>query len=120
MRVVTWSAHCTITVHVLETFYDFDFNISRLEVFFMRFLKDDNPYKSLTKIIKIIMMLSGGQSEGERGFSIDENALDDNIQMKTIVAQRKVNDYIRKSNFQPHNMPLSRVSLQSAKQAHFM
>ena len=104
----------------METFYDFDFNTSRLDVFFMRFLKDNNYYKSLTKIIKIIMMLSDGQSEGERGFSIDENALDDNMQMETIVAQGKVNAYIRKNNFQPHNMPLSRLSLQSAKQAHFM
>ena len=41
------------------------------------------------------------------------------MQMETIVAQRKVNEYMRKNNFQLHNMPLSKVLLQNAKQAHF-
>ena len=39
--------------------------------------------------------------------------------METIVAQRKVNDYMRKNNFQPHNMPILKLLLQNAKQAHF-
>ena len=63
-----------------QTFCDFDFNASQLNVFFMRFLKDNNRYKNLAKIIKIVMTLS--------------------------LAQRKVNDYMRKNNIQPHNMPL--------------
>ena len=50
---------------------------------------------------------------------INGNVLVDNMQMKTIVAQRKVNDYMRKSNFQPHNMTMSKALLQNAKQAHF-
>ena len=45
------------------------------------------------------MTLSHGQSKVERGFSINENALVDNMQMETIVAQRMVNDYMRKYNF---------------------
>ena len=52
-------------------------------------------------------------------FSITENSLVDNMQMETIVAQRKVNDYMRKNNFQPHNMPILKLLLQNAKQAHF-
>ena len=52
-------------------------------------------------------------------FSITENFLVDNMQMETIVAQRKVNDYMRKNNFQPHNMPILKLLLQNAKQAHF-
>ena len=68
-------------------------------MFFLRFLKDNNRYKNLTKIIKIIMTLSHGQSKVERGFSINENALVDNMQRETIVAQRMVNGYMRKYNF---------------------
>ena len=64
-------------------------------------------------------MLSHGQSEVERGFSINENILVDNMQMETIVAQKNVNDCMRKNNFHPHNMSVSKVSLQNAKQAHF-
>ena len=40
------------------------------------------------------------------------------MQMETIVAQRKVNDYTRKNNFEPHNMPMSKALLKNAKQAH--
>ena len=101
-----------------QRFCDFDFNAS-LDVFFMHILKDNNRYKNLIKIIKIIAMLSHGQSEVELGFSINENALVDNMQMETVFAQRKVNEYMRKNNFQPHNMPVSKVLLQNAKQAHF-
>ena len=66
-----------------------------------------------------MMMLFRGQSEVERSFSINENALVNNMQMEIIVAQRKVNEYMRKNNFQPYNMPVSNVLLQNAKQAHF-
>ena len=65
------------------------------------------------------MTLSHGQSKVERGFSINENALVDNMQMETIIAQRKVNDYMRKNNFQPHNVPMSKALLRNTKQAHF-
>ena len=93
---------CFLTLIVKSkklTFCDFDFNTSRLDVFFMRFLKDNNRYKNLTEIIEIVMTLSHGQSKLERSFSINENALVDNMQMETIVAQRMVNDYMRKYNF---------------------
>ena len=110
----------TLTVKAKkQTFCDFDFNALRLDVFFMRFLKGNSRYKNLTKIIKIIMTLYHGQLEVERGFSINENALVDNMLMETIVAQRKVNDYMGKNNFQPQNMPMSKALLQSAKQTHF-
>ena len=82
-----------------RTFCDFDFNASQLDDFFMHFLKDYSHYKNLTKVIKIIKTLSHGQSEVERGFSINENALVDNMQMETIIAQRKVNGYMRKIIF---------------------
>ena len=65
------------------------------------------------------MTLFHGNSDVERGFSINENALVDNMQIETIIAQRKVNDYMRKNNFQPHNIPMSKALLQNAKQAHF-
>ena len=43
----------------------------------------------------------------------------DDRQMETIVAQRKVNGYMRKNNFQPHNMPMPKALLQNVKQDHF-
>ena len=58
----------------------------------MLFLKDNNCYKNLTKIIKIMMTLSHGQSKVEHRSNINENALVDNMQMETIVAQRRFND----------------------------
>ena len=54
----------------------------------------------------------------EHGFSIYKNALAENMQMEITVAQRKINEYMRKINFQPH-MLMSKVLLQNAKQPHF-
>ena len=64
-------------------------------------------------------MLFHGQSKVERNFSVNENSLVYNMQMDTIVAQRKFNDNMRKNNFQPHDVPMSKALLQNAKQAHF-
>ena len=43
------------------------------------------------------------------------------VQMKTLwlITCRWKNNYMRKNNFQPHNMPMSKALLQNAKQAHF-
>ena len=65
------------------------------------------------------MTLSHGQSEVVRGFSRNESALVDNMQMEYIVAQRKVNEYMRKNYFQPHNIPMSKALLQNVKQVNF-
>ena len=64
-------------------------------------------------------MLFHGQPKVECGLSITEDALVDNMQMKTIVAQRKVNDYMRKNSLQAHNIRMSKALLQNTKQAHF-
>lgn len=39
-------------------FRNFDLNVSRLDVFFMRFLKDNNRYKNLLSVVKLIMTLA--------------------------------------------------------------
>ena len=44
-------------------------------------------------------MLFRGQSEVESSFNVNENALVNNMQMEIIVAQRKVNEYMRKIIF---------------------
>lgn len=88
-------------------FRNFDLNVSRLDVFFMRFLKDNNRYKNLLSVVKLIMTFAHGQSEVERGFSINEHLLADNMKMETLIAQRKVMDYMKKNNFQPHSLPIS-------------
>ena len=41
------------------------------------------------------------------------------MQIETIVAQGKVNDYMRKNNFQSRNMPMSKALLQNTRQTHF-
>ena len=64
------------------------------------------------------MTLSHGQSEVERGFSINENVLMDNMNMETIIAQRKVIDYMKKNDFRPDDIPMSKALLQNAKQAY--
>ena len=45
------------------------------------------------------MTLFHGQLEVKLGFSMNEISLVDNMQIETIITQRKFNDYMRKNNF---------------------
>ena len=40
------------------------------------------------------------------------------MNMETIIAQRKVFDYMKKNDFHPDGIPMSKALLQNAKQAY--
>ena len=76
-----------------DKFLNFNFRKDRLDVFFGNVLSKSN--ESLWKVIKIICILSHGQSFTERGFSINKELNDCNMQAKSLVSQRIVYDAIQ-------------------------
>ena len=63
-----------------EQFIKFDKKKDRVDVFLWGFLESSSKYDSLKKVvILIILILSYGQAQVKRGFSINEKILVDNL-----------------------------------------
>ena len=67
---------------------------SRLDYFFRTELGDRVEHNDLYEIIKMILVLSHGNAEVERGFSINKNLIRDNLSEESLIAQRLVHQAI--------------------------
>lgn len=65
-------------------------------------------YKGLFEVVKLMLVLSHGQSTVERGFSINKEMEVENLKEHTIIAERLVCDHVR-------NVELSKPLLLSVK-----
>ena len=75
--------------------------------FFAVHLSGEDQYKDLWLICKLVFILSHGQSNIERGFSVNKEVLDDNMTEKSIVSQRLVYDTLASSNVKVHEFEVS-------------
>ena len=76
-------------------FLKFDHKKDRLDEFIWPFLMRLSDNKELCTVCKVIFVLSHGQSFTERGFSINKEVLDVNMQEKSLISQRIVYDTIQ-------------------------
>ena len=83
-----------------EQFQKFSFKKDRLDIFFAQFLAENDSYNNLWTICKIIFILSHGQSFTERGFSINREVIDHNMQGESLTSQRLVYDSIHSGGSQ--------------------
>ena len=63
-------------------FCNFNSKKDQLDAFFSKYLTSDS-YKDLWHICKFIFVMSHGQSNAERGFSVNKEVLQDNLQAKS-------------------------------------
>ena len=74
-------------------FEDFNLVNDRLDEFYWNLLTNQPTYvDKMWPVLKIIMILSHGQADVERGFSINKQLLEDNMKEKSIVCNRIVTD----------------------------
>ena len=66
----------------------------RLDIFLMNLCEKCNSSSDLKRFMKIILVLFHGNAEVERSFSINKHFLVDNLEEKSLIAQRSVHDYI--------------------------
>ena len=71
-----------------EAFRGYDFNRSRLDEFFYGLLHANDKYKNIWVVIRKCLLLSHGQAEVERGFSVNKHTMEDNISNEGLVAKR--------------------------------
>ena len=75
-----------------EEFKSFDFRKDRLDSFLATYFASQNCYSEVWHLCKLIFVLSHGQSSIERGFSVNKELLEDNLQEKSLVSQRLIYD----------------------------
>ena len=68
---------------------------NRVDEFFIRLMQGEEKYSQLLTVIKLIMVLSLGQTSVERGFSIKKQLEVENLKEESLVAQRIVCDHVR-------------------------
>ena len=62
----------------------------RVDLFLGTFLHGQKDYASLWKVCLFVFVLSHGQSAVERGFSVTENMLVENLEYQSPIGQRMV------------------------------
>ena len=96
----------TLDVTTLPALDEFYFNIVKVPKF-----------KELSSLLKIILSLSHGQDDVERGFSLNSCVLQDNIADKSIVSKRLIKDYHLSSNKKPHPVDIRKELRSSCAKA---
>ena len=76
----------------------FQKEIDRLDLFFWRYIGSKDQFKSPRKLFQIVLNLSHGQAQVERGFTINKQLLNDNMGSETLVAQRIIHDHMLSHN----------------------
>ena len=78
-----------------EAFLKFDYKKDCLDEFIWPFLMRLSDSKELYTVCKVLFASSYGHNFTERGFSINKEVLDDNMQEKSLISQRIVYDTIQ-------------------------
>ena len=84
-------------VNEKDQFLSFDMRKQRVDVFLPDYLSINPQYKELWSICKLIFILQHGQSFTERGFSVNKEILDVNIQEDDLIGQRLVYNHLLQS-----------------------
>ena len=89
-----------------------------LDKFWGKFLHKNQQYKSMWKVFIFLFTLSHGQSQVERGFSINKEIVIENLHSSSLSAQRIVYDYLKASEKNIHDIEITNKMLTSCKSAH--
>ena len=76
----------------------FCFKVDRFDTFLGKFLAGDDSYKDVWTVCKTVFIFSHGQSFTERGFSVNKEVVDYNMEEKSLTSQRLVYDAIHDGN----------------------
>lgn len=88
----------------------------RLDTFFYQNIGEKEETGMLWKVVKMMMLLSHGQADIERGFSINKEVASDNMDETTIIAYRRAYDGVLVMGFKEvHEMPISAEMMQSCR-----
>ena len=99
-------------------FQNYSIDDNKLDEFFIGYVEDHARYNKFAEIMKIVLTLSHGQASVERGFSVNKNLLVENLQESSLIAQRRVVDYMDANCYEPYNFPMKKDLIQSVRNSY--
>ena len=94
-----------------------EFPETRLDEFFFKRIKISNKYAELSQVVIIILTLSHGNADVERGFSLNKGILQNNIQTKSIVMKRLIKDHMLSHDLKPDSINITTELQASCRRA---
>ena len=74
-------------------------------------------YPELSEFVALILTLSHGNSDVERGFSLNKGVQKDNISEKSVVSKRHIKDYMYSNELKPYSVEITNELCKSCAQA---
>ena len=100
-----------------DEFLSFDKSKDRLDRFLVSLLHGNSRFINLFKACKIILTLSHGQSDVERGFSINKEMMVENMKQSSVVSQRMICDHMTAAKIELHEFKITKELLVSCRTA---
>ena len=88
----------------------------QLDNFFFQKVSIQN-YKTLSFAVRLVLTLSHGQASVERQFSVNNQVLDNNLQVMSIVVWKHLVNHMKVNQLTPHSIDISKYLLLFVKRA---
>ena len=98
-----------------DEFLSFKKEKDRLDVFLWRYIGAKSQFSKLRNVFSMLLILSHGQAQVERGFSTSKLLLDVNMQNETLVAQRIVHNHMFSENMKPQDLQMTKHLMELVK-----
>ena len=105
----------SLCIEKKDDFLSFNMDSGRLDVFFGGYLHHNDKFSNMWKVCKVILTLSHGQADVERGFSINKEMLVDNMRQTSLINQRLIFDHLSVENTELADFTISKDLLNSCK-----
>lgn len=86
--------HTSVVSENSYVFQSFDTSSHRLDTLFKEHLGNSTAYTELWKVTKSLLLLSHGQAQVERGFSVNKETMIINMLGRTLIAKRTIRDHL--------------------------
>jgi hypothetical protein len=94
-----------------------EFPETRLDDFFYSKMKIHSKYPELSVLVSLILTLSHGNADIERGFSLNKGVLKDNMKEDSVVNKRLVKDHMLSHEQKPHTITITNELNKSCRHA---
>ena len=101
----------------VKSFSSFDSTEMKLDHFYLKEL-EIGKYNILSFILKLISVMSQGQGAVERGFSLNNPLVKNNISPQSVIAKRIAKDHMISNQVKPHNINIDKSIVLAFKGAH--
>ena len=91
-----------------QLFRKFNKRENRLDEFFFSDVGGLSDYPKLIKVIKMILVLFHGQGCVERGFNVNRDILQPNLEGMSLMSQRMICDHLISNDLSPQSITITK------------